>query len=374
MASSQTYPRLDVNLDAMEQNARAICALCGKQGIRVAGVIKFSDGSIPVARAYASGGCAQIAVSRAVHLGPIKTALPGMETMLIRIPMLSEMETVARDCDIVLISEKDSLIALDDAAARLGTCPGVVLMLDVGDLREGVTDIGDLCALASFAEAELKHLRLRGVGTGFACMSGVLPDPEKLNLLAEAARRVERVIGRKLDIVSGGSSIDLPLLMSGVKFPPEINHLRVGGVIANPCSIRVNRGVIFPGTREDTVTLSAEVVEVQTKRSCPPDGGGKNWSGETVQMVDRGMRRRAILALGSQDIGDAAKLIPLCPGVSVVGCSSDHTVLDVTDSAEDWRVGRTVSFRMLYPPLLCAFSTRHVEICYRGTIRNKTDL
>ena len=364
MSYSQMYPRLDVNLDAIENNTRAICELCGRQGIHVAGVVKVSDGSIPVAKAYAAGGCAQIASSRSTHLGPIKAALPDKETMLIRIPMLSEMETVARDCDIVLMSEKGALIALDEAAARLGTCPGVVLMLDVGDLREGVTEIADLRALASFTETNLKHLRLRGVGTGFACMSGVLPDLDKLNRLAEAARYVEMDIGHPLDIVSGGSSIDLLLLTKDVQFPPEINHLRIGGTIANPYAMHMNRGVVIPGTREATVTLSAEIVEVQIKPSCPPSGGGKNWSGETIRMTDLGMRKRAIVALGSQDVGDASKLKPLSPGVSVVGCSSDHTVLDVTDSAEDWRVGSTVSFRMLYPPLLYSFSTRHVEICY----------
>ena len=49
----QHYPALTVNLDAMRQNAQVLCDLCGKNNISVAGVIKFSDGDLQVAKAYA---------------------------------------------------------------------------------------------------------------------------------------------------------------------------------------------------------------------------------------------------------------------------------------------------------------------------------
>ncbi len=364
METELRYPVLDVDLDAVRSNAAVIGALCARYGIGMAGVIKFSDGSVEIAKAYRQGGCRQIASSRVVHLKRIKEAMPDTETMLIRSPLLSEVSDVVRWADISLNSEASVLRALDAEAERIGTTHGVILMLDVGDRREGVADADSLVALAEEVETGMEHLRLAGVGSSFACVSGVLPDRDNLGVLAEAAERVEKAIGRKLEIVSGGSSITLTLLAAGKEIPSKINHLRIGGAIANPVGIRKNRGVVIEGLREDTFSLAAEIIEVQKKPS-PIQGAGKNWAGKSVEFEDRGIPTRALAALGSQDIGDAAQLMPEEAGITVVGGSSDHTVLDVTDSEKDWKAGDTVRFRMFYMPLLYCFATRHVTIRYR---------
>ena len=94
--SEMKYPILDVDLAAVEENARTMCKLCAGRGLDVAGVIKFSDGDLKIAKAYADGGCKQIASSRTIHLKEIKTAYPDITTMLIRIPMMSEVEEVVQ--------------------------------------------------------------------------------------------------------------------------------------------------------------------------------------------------------------------------------------------------------------------------------------
>ena len=71
------YPMLTVNTAAMTRNARRVCAVWAERGVQVAGVVKFSDCAPEIVRAYLAGGCAQIAVSRAVHLPQIKNAPPG---------------------------------------------------------------------------------------------------------------------------------------------------------------------------------------------------------------------------------------------------------------------------------------------------------
>lgn len=358
------FPVLNINLDAVRNNSKALCTLCGNQGISVAGVVKCFDGDIKIAKAYLDGGCSQLAASRVVHLKRIRKALPDARTLLTRIPMLSEIENVAQYCDFSLHSEEEPLRALNAAAKKYSTHPGVILMLDVGDLREGVPSICELCRLGILVENELPQLRLFGVGANFACLNGVLPCWDNLSYLIEGAREIEKRIGRKLDIISGGSTISLPLLLGNNGMPPGINHLRLGGSIANPITMRLNRGVILPGTREDTAVLTAEIVEVQTKDSAPRCSSLRNWAGNPVIVKDRGKRRRAIAALGSQDIGDASKLVPLDKGVEIVGCSSDHTILDIDDSERKWKVGDKISFRMQYMPLLYAFSGRHVSIRY----------
>lgn len=358
------FPVLDVNLSAVRTNAQVLCDICARNNISVAGIIKFSDGDLNIAKAYHDGGCTQLGVSRAKHLQALKEAFPNTETLLTRSPTRGDLEACARYADLSLHADPEILISLNTEAAKWNTHPGIILMLDVGDLREGVDNIPALVDLAKLCE-HLQNLHLRGVGTNLACMNGVLPTAENLAFLVEGAEAVEAAIGRKLDIISGGSSINLLLLRDGIsQMPPRINHLRLGGSIANPMNIRMNRGVTFPGLREDTMTLTAEIIEIQEKASAPKQGSTKNWAGETVVREDKGRRLRAILALGSQDIGDAATLIPIDSGAQIVGSSSDHTIVDVTDSKITRKSGDTLTFKVRYANMLYAFSGNHVDIAY----------
>ncbi len=358
-------PSLSVNLSAIEKNASVICSLCAKNGISVAGVIKFSDGDTLVAKAYAKGGCKQIAVSRAMHLAAIKQALPETETLLTRTPPRCDLMDTARYADLSLHSDKDILINLDACAKEAGTRPGIILMLDVGDLREGVDSIEELVALAAFVEGSLPHLRVRGVGTNLACLNGVLPSEENLNFLLEGAHAVEKAIGRPLDFISGGSSINMLLMQGGIcRMPKGINHLRIGGIIANPINMRINRGVSFEGMREDSVRLSAEIVEIHEKDSAPKNSSAKNWAGEIIKTEDKGRRLRAILAIGEQDIGSHNYLIPLEAGVEIVGGSSDHTIVDLSEAKKKYRAGDVLTFSVKYAAMLFSFTGRHVEILY----------
>ena len=358
------FPVLDVNLSAIRENAQVLCGLCAQNGISVAGIIKFSDGDLQVAGAYRDGGCAQLGVSRAKHLQALKEAFPQTEMLLTRSPTRGELEACARYADLSLHSDANVLTALNEEAGKWGTRPGIILMLDVGDLREGVDNIPELVGLARLCE-DLPNLRLRGVGTSHACLNGVLPTHENLSFLVQGAEAVEEAIGRKLEIISGGSSINLLLLRDGInQMPPRVNHLRLGGSIGNPMNMRLGRDFTYPGLREDSLRLTAEIVEIHEKASAPKVSSAKNWAGETVVREDKGRRLRAILALGSQDVGDAVALIPVDAGVEIVGCSSDHTIVDVTDSERTWRFGDTLTFKVRYANMLYAFTGDHVNVEY----------
>lgn len=361
--NNRSLPALEVNLDAMRTNAKVLCDICSRNGISVAGVIKFSDCDLQIAKAYSNGGCKQIGVSRAKHLKKLKETYPDMETLLTRAPTRSDLEYTARYADLTLLADADILSALNDEAAKWGTKPGIILMLDVGDLREGVDNIPELVELGKLCES-LPCLNLRGVGTNHACLNGVLPSYENLSFLIEGAEAIEEAIGRKLEIISGGSSINLLHLKDGISaMPARINHLRLGGSIANPMNIRLVRGVSFDGMREDSVRLTAEIVDIHEKASAPKNST-KNWAGQTVAREDKGRRLRAILAVGSQDIGDAMTLSPLDSDLEIVGCSSDHTIIDVTDSKSAYQSGDSITFQVRYSNMLYAFTGDHVSIEY----------
>ena len=352
------YPVLEVDLSAIRHNAEVICDIYRKQNIAVAGVVKISDGSPDIAKAYLDGGCRELASSRIGHLAQLKPMFPGVDTMLLRIPQLCEIRDVAEYADICLVSEKRTLEALEKAAGDFQKRQKVVLMLDVGDRREGVLSVDDLLELTSFIKHN-DHLWLSGIGTNYGCVSGVMPDDENLQFLNDAAKAVEAEWGQPLEIVSGGGSSSLIRTCAGLYFPKKINHIRVGGSIANPVNMIINRHISIPGINIDTFRLRAQVVEVKDKPGAT--GHGRNWMGQEVDLSGEGVRRRAIAALGAQDIGDPFNLLPMDENIRVVGGSSDHTVLDVTESTAPVEVGSVIDFRLRYGAVLTAFSTRHVR-------------
>ncbi|NLW23515.1 MAG: amino acid permease [Tissierellia bacterium] len=77
-----------------------------------------------------------------------------------------------------------------------------------------------------------------------------------------------------------------------------------------------------------------------------------NSFGDEVEYVDLGIRKRAIVAMGNQDVGDCFKIYPRDPYIRVMGGSSDHIILDIHDSPIDYKVGDIVEFDIEYQPML----------------------
>ncbi|MDO5445793.1 MAG: alanine racemase [Eubacteriales bacterium] len=354
------YPYIEVNMELLRQNARTVCGFCRENGIDVAGVIKFSDGCPEIAKAYHEGGCKEIASSRIAHLKRIRETDPGIPTLLIRAPAPEEAEEAVRFCDSSLETELKTLTALNGAAEKLGEKHSVILMLDVGDLREGVLTEEELLSLALAVENRLPALNLRGIGASFCCFGSVLPDRENLTRLSKAAELVEQAIGRPLETVSGGSSGSLIPLFRG-ELPEKINHLRIGGYIANPLTMRLNRDFRLPGMNEGTFLLHARIIEANRKPTCPENRSGKNWEGKSIEYEDLGVRNRVIAALGSTDAGTLANLLPMEEGLKILGGSSDHLILDTEDAAKKFAVGDELCFRMRYENLLRAFLSDDVS-------------
>lgn len=359
------YPQLIVELSAIRQNAAAVSALCRAHGVRLCGVIKGAGGDLRAAKAMWEGGCTQLASSRLDQLRALRESLPQAETLLIRMPQLWEVREVVRLCDASLNTEERTLLELNAAAGDAGVTHGVILMYELGDLREGAADLPQLLKLALLCEGA-PHLHLLGIGASLGDIYAVAPDRDNLGELCRAARAVEEVIGRPLEVVSGGSTSTLPLLLRG-ELPGGISHLRVGEAILTGRDLALFWGGAIPGTREDTLTLRAQVIESNVKPDRPWGAAGPNGFGETVARPggESHPRRRAILALGRQDVGDAGQLLPLDPGVTVIAASSDHLIVDTEGCEKQVAVGDILSFRMQYQGMLYAFLSRDVEKVYR---------
>ena len=349
-----TRPYLSIDLDKIEHNAAAITDLCGRHGIAVAGVTKCVCGHPEVARAMLRGGVDSLADSRLENIERLRGAGIEARCLLLRLPPLSGAAQVVECADWSVNSELAVLQALSNAAVQRRVHE-VMLMVDLGDLREGIWP-DDLLALAAQA-VRLPGIRVVGLGANLACFSGVVPSEHNMQRLVELAEAVEQRLALRLDWVSGANSSGLELIASG-RMPARINHARIGEAIL------LGRETIhrrpWPGTVQDAFLLHAEVLELKRKPSRPLGERGEDAFGKRSPVEDRGVMDRALLNVGREDV-QLEGLTPLDGRVRIVGASSDYTVLDVTGANGELQVGDQLVFSLNYAALLAAMTSGYVE-------------
>lgn len=356
------YPELQIHKENIYSNAKVIIDACRTYDIHVSGVIKGADGHMSVANAMIEAGCRHIASSRIEQLNAVKIKHPSCPTFLLRIPQLCEISDMIQSVDISLNSEWKTLLAIEEACVKEKKSHQVVLMLDVGDLREGYFDGKDLLEVAEKIENELVCVKLAGIGTNVGCYGSIKPSVENMSQLAFWATEIESHIGRPLDIVSGGASTSLTLVLEGL-MPKKINNLRIGESILNNRDFPDLWNYVIPGLTQETFTLKAQIVEIKSKPSYPVGEIYIDAFGNEPEYIDSGIQKRAIVAVGKQDFGDHSKLIALDPGVSILGSSSDHCLLDLTHAKAEYTVGDLLSFSMYYPAML--FLSTSPYVCKR---------
>ncbi|MCD6435452.1 MAG: alanine/ornithine racemase family PLP-dependent enzyme [Clostridiales bacterium] len=353
------YPRLEIKLNQVENNVRKIVELCKNSKINITGVIKGYNGIPSVSKVFVKNGCINIGSSRVEQLKAMKDIDNNIETMMIRIPMLSEIEEIVKFTDISLNSELVVIKALNDKCHEFGKTHKVILMFDLGDIREGYFNANEIVEVAKIIETEMEHIELLGVGTNIGCYGSIKPTVKNMNRLIEVAELIETAIGRKLEIISGGATTSVTLVKDGV-MPERINHLRIGEEIILNRDLIEYWGYEFEGMYDDNFILKAEIVEIKNKPSYPVGEIFIDAFGNINEYEDIGIRKKAILGVGRQDIGDHTKLIPIDTNLVIVGSSSDHLIVDITDSKKNYQIGDIVSFDMYYGAMLFASSSDYV--------------
>ena len=354
------FPELRVDLKKLENNIVQIKNRCNEYGVNLAGVIKGCTGFAEVAKKFDEVGVSFIASSRMEQLEPLKEKGIKSPLMLIRIPMLSEVDEVVSKIDVSLNSEVSVLKALNESARKQGKTHDVILMKDLGDLREGFYDVNEIIDAAILVENELTNLHLLGIGTNLGCYGAVAATSEKLNELVECAEMIEEKIGRKLEYISGGATTSLPRILEG-NMPERINLLRVGeGIILGKDLIDL-WGYKMDYMNKDVFTLRCEVIEVKDKPTHPVGEIMFDAFGNQPTYEDRGIRKRALLAIGKVDYAFLDDLILREEGAFLVGASSDHTIVDVEDCKRDIKVGDIMEFDLCYSTLVYVTNSSNIN-------------
>ena len=346
------FPRLLLDTEKLTENYRHMTDLCHQNGVSVAAVTKCCFSASAVVNCAVAGGADYIADSRISTLEKISSPVPRMCT---RSTVPGEEANTVAGCEISLESSPEILPALSDAAVLRSKMHRVMLMVDLGDLREGVW-FEDREGLFTLAEAVLREpgLELYGLGTNLSCFGGILPDENNLRLLVDLAEELRARYNIPLPLVSGGATSSLPLLLNGT-MPIGITNLRLGECCLT--GMDTSNHLPVPGQHRDAFLLETKIIEIRQKPSIPVGPIGVNAFGETPHFPDEGTRRRAMCAMGRVDT-DLDALTPQDTRLRILGGSSDHTILDVT-AAPELQVGDVVRFIPGYAALMRSSLTHY---------------
>jgi predicted amino acid racemase len=350
------YPCIEVNLNKVTENTGEIIKICRQKNIQVVGVSKVFCGRLPIVMAMINGGIEIVGDSRIENLKKIQKLK--CRKMLLRIPMESHAAEVVRYCDISLNSELDTITKLSEAASKINKLHHIILMIDLGDLREGVLEEDVDSTVNSILK--LSNIKLCGLGTNLTCYGGVIPDKINLGKLVQLNDSIKEKYGIELSIISGGNSSSLYAVLDG-SIPEGINQLRIGEAII--LGRETAFGSEVPNCHNDAFILKGEIIEIKEKPSVPIGEIGVNAFGEIPRFENKGIIKRAIVALGRQDIVPEG-MEPLDKNAYILGASSDHLIVDISKSLIAYKVGDVMHFTMSYACLLAAMTSPYVRKYY----------
>jgi predicted amino acid racemase len=342
-----------VDLGKIEDNARMLVEAL--PGVGIVGVTKVTCGTPEIALAMLSGGVVALGESRLENAARLRDAGATAPIWLVRTPSPATADEAVRVSDVSVVSEVAIVEALDAAAGRAARRYGVVAMVDIGDLREGMMPH----ELPGFLDhvATCENIDILGIGASLTCYGAIVPDESNLGLLGSLAAEAEVQLGHKL-LVSGGSSTSIAPVMAG-RAPALVDNLRLGEAIVLGVDPATREPIPGLALHRDAVTVRAPVIECRVKPSLPIGTCAQDAFGNVPSFEDRGERRRAICAMGRQDVVPE-QLTPVDPRIIVLGASSDHLVLDVEDLPVPPAMGEPIAFVPGYSATLALFTSPYV--------------
>jgi len=352
-------PRLEIKLNQLQHNAKKLIENLALQGISITGVSKATMAMPEIVNIWIDAGIHSIGESRIENIESINKVNNRVRTLLTRIPMLSQVDQVVSQASISCNSELSVLTALAAAAEKQNLRHGVLLMVELGDLREGILpkNLNEVVKQVM----NLPNLELIGIGANLGCQSGVAPDQKNMNELSLIMNNVEADFKIKLEWCSGGNSANLPWLTAGGE-PDRLNHLRIGEALLlgrEPLT-----RTIIKGLYTDAITLVVEVIETKLKPTTPwgiqyqtsfsdaPSKQNQKSNDDRNEIFDS----RILLAIGEQDIDPSGLK---ADGIVIKGASSDYLV--VSSSQNTLKVGCEQRFSLNYSALLRAMTSPYIK-------------
>ena len=191
------YPVYEISTSKIKSNAHNIYELCRSNGIEPMGVVKGFSAIPQVAELFVQAGFSTLGDSRMKEIIRLRVSNINAKLMLIRIPMPGEITELVKYADSSLNSEIGTIRLINEEAKRQQKKHGVILMIDLGDLREGFCDKEEALEVAKELE-QLENIELLGIGTNLGCYGSIKPSEKNLGELCELAAAIEKEIEENL--------------------------------------------------------------------------------------------------------------------------------------------------------------------------------
>lgn len=344
--------------DKLRNNFHFLDQLFDKEGVSWGIVTKLLCGNEDFLREIINLGVEEIHDSRVSNLERVKEMNPDIHTMYIKPPPKGTIEKVVEVADISLNTEYETIKMLSDEAVRQKKLHRIIIMIEMGDLREGVMreDLLDFYSNVF----QLPGISVVGLGTNLNCLHGVMPSQDKLVQLSLYKQLIEMKFNRKIQFISGGASVTIPLLLNQ-QLPDAVNHFRVGETIYFGNNLFTDTPI--DGMETDVLELFTEIIEVSEKPKVPSGEMGEDPSGETheINEADYGQNHyRGIIDIGLLDI-DPKFLIPRDKGLSIIGSSSDMLVVELGENRAGYKVGDVIPFELKYMGALSILNSDYID-------------
>ena len=344
--------------EKLRDNYRFLDNLFKENGIKWGITTKLLCGNKSYLKEVTDLGIKEMHDSRISNLKKIKELDPETMTIYIKPPPKDIIESVVRYADVSLNTELSTLHALSDEAGRQEKTHKVIIMIEMGDLREGVMRDD----LMDFYEKifELPNVKVIGLGTNLNCMHGVMPDEDKLIQLSLYKQIIEHRFNREIPLVSGGTTVTIPLLLNN-RLPGGINHFRVGEALFFGKNLFT--GGTIEGMHEGVFELYSQIIEISEKPKVPSGELGMTPKGDKYEIDKEEYGKtsyRAILDIGYLDI-NPDHLINVYDDVEIADASSDMLILDVGDNSSGYKVGDFMRFRLKYMGALGIMNSDYID-------------
>ncbi len=349
---------ITLNKQKLQHNYNELNNLFKENQIEWAAVVKLLCGNELFIKQVLDLGIKEVCDSRISNLKTIKTLAPEVQTVYIKPPAKENVREILECADVTFNTEYETIKLLSDTAVEMGTTHKILIMIELGELREGVMRE----EFVNFYQKvfNLPNIKVTGIGSNLTCMYGVLPSEDKLLQLCLYKQLVEAKFNQVIPYISGGASVTIPLIYNKT-LPNDVNHFRVGDSLFLGSNIIHN--TTFSNLNADVFKLYAQIIELNEKPYVPSGELGYNMSGEKKEfegMEPGEIGFRAIVDIGLLDIEDT-HLFPVNKNLSIIGASSDMMVIDLKNNESQLEVGDFIEFKMDYMGVLRIMNSDYIE-------------
>ena len=348
------YPCVECNRKKLLQNIETVARMMHAENKTMCAVVKGFSAEEAVMQIMEESECDWLASSRIEDLAKLQTK---KTRLLIRLSQPCEIKDVVASSEVSFESECKTILLLQEEAKKQNKTHGIMLAIDMGDLREGIL-YKNLNEIEEAAATVLQspNLELLGVGTNLGCFGGVITDAANMQGRIDVAAHIEQKFSVTLPYISGMSTAAMEMIENKT-MPLRVNHGRFGEAWLLGFDSVDNRRL--PYLHDDVFLFKAQIIEIKDKPSQPIGTIGGNAFGEHVEFKNEGTMKRALLAFGTQDV-EYGYLVPVDENIEIIGASSDHTIINLHGS-DNYEVGDVLTFKLKYHALLHLYTSKYVK-------------